>query len=126
MEIPEMMIESQAENMVQDFAQRLQQQGLSMEQYMQYTGSTVEKMVEESKEQAKKRIESRLVLEAVAAAENLTASDEDVEKEIEELAKSYGMEVDQIKPYVTEDQKEQMRGNIAVQKALDLIYEAAK
>ena len=105
MDIPDLMIESQARSMVQDFAQRLQQQGLSMDQYMQYTGSTVEKMIEESKEQAKKRIESRLVLEAVAAAEDLTASEEDVEKEIEDLAKSYGMEVDQIKPYVTEDQE---------------------
>ena len=126
MDIPDLMIESQARSMVQDFAQRLQQQGLSMDQYMQYTGSTVEKMIEESKEQAKKRIESRLVLEAVAAAEGLTASEEDVEKEIEDLAKSYGMEVDQIKPYVTEDQKEQMRENIAVQKALDLMYEQSK
>ena len=97
-----------------------------MDQYMQYTGSTVEKLIEASKEQAKKRIESRLVLEAVAAAEGLTASEEDVEKEIEDLAKSYGMEVDQIKPYVTEDQKEQMRENIAVQKALDLMYEQSK
>lgn len=126
MDIPDLMIESQARSMVQDFAQRLQQQGLSMDQYMQYTGSTVEKMIEESKEQAKKRIENRLVLEAVAAAEGLTASEEDVEKEIEDLAKSYGMEVDQIKPYVTEDQKEQMRENIAVQKALDLMYEQSK
>ena len=126
MDIPDLMIESQARSMVQDFAQRLQQQGLSMDQYMQYTGSTVEKMIEESKEQAKKRIESRLVLEAVASAEGLTASEEDVEKEIEDLAKSYGMEVDQIKPYVTEDQKEQMRENIAVQKALDLMYEQSK
>jgi len=112
--------------MVQEFSQRLQAQGLSMEQYMQYTGQTMDQMIEEMKGQATKRIETRLVLEAVAKQEGIEASEEDIEKEIEEMAKGYGMEVDQIKSFITEEQKEQMRENIAVQKALDLLYETAK
>ena len=126
MEIPDLMVTSQARTMVQEFGQRLQAQGLSLEQYVQYTGMTIEKMVEDTKEQAMKRIQSRLVLEAIAAAEGLTASDEDVEKEIEEMAKGYGMEKEQLMPYMTEDQTQQIKENIAVQKALDLLYEAAK
>ena len=126
MELPDLMIASQARTMVQEFSQRLQAQGLSMEQYMQYTGQTMDQMIEEMKGQATKRIETRLVLEAVAKQEGIEASEEDIEKEIEEMAKGYGMEVDQIKSFITEEQKEQMRENIAVQKALDLLYETAK
>ena len=126
MELPDLMIASQARTMVQEFSQRLQAQGLSMEQYMQYTGQTMDQMIEEMKGQATKRIETRLVLEAVAKQEGIEASAEDIEKEIEEMAKGYGMEVDQIKSFITEEQKEQMRENIAVQKALDLLYETAK
>ena len=126
MEIPEAMVETQASNMVDEFAQRMQGQGLTMEQYMQYTGTTREKMVEQMKEQAKKRIETRLVLEAVAKAENIQVSDEDLDKEIEEMAKVYQMEADQLKKYLGEAEKEQMKTDLAVQKAVDLIAAEAK
>ena len=125
MEIPELMITSQARQMVDEFAQRLSYQGLSMEQYMQYTGQTVEQMMEQNKETAKKRIESRLVLEAVAAAEELTATDEDVEAEIQKMADQYGMTVEQVKGYMDDAQMDDMKQNIVVQKAVDVIYNAA-
>ncbi len=82
MEIPDAMVETQAERMVDEFAQRLQMQGLTMEQYLQFTGGNVQALVEQSKPQALKRIQSRLVLEAVVAAENLTASDEELDAEL--------------------------------------------
>lgn len=126
MEIPDLMVTTQAQSMVQDFEQRLQQQGLTLDQYLQYTGSTVDKMVEDSKDQALKSIQTRLVLEAVVAAEGIAATEEELDHEIEEMAKGYGMEKEDLLPYVTEDQKEQMKENIAVQKALDLIYDTAK
>ena len=94
MEIPDAMVETQAERMVDEFAQRLQMQGLSMEQYMQFTGGNVQAMVEQSKPQALKRIQSRLVLDAVVAAENLTATDEEVDAELAKMAEQYNMEVE--------------------------------
>ncbi|WP_434309552.1 trigger factor [Hominifimenecus sp. rT4P-3] len=126
MEIPELMVTSQARNMVGEFGQRLQAQGLNLQQYMQYSGQTEEQMVEQMKDQAKKRIQTRLVLEAIVAAENLSASEEDVEEEIKKMADAYGMDVDQVKTYMDDEQKEQMKENIAVQKAIDLVYGAAK
>ncbi|MDD6212808.1 MAG: trigger factor [Clostridiales bacterium] len=126
MDIPDLMVESQARTMVQEFAQRLQYQGLSLEQYMQYTGMTAESMMEQNKATALKKIQSRLVLEAVAAAENLEASEEDVQAEIDKMAEQYGMDAEQIKTMLTEDQMEDLKGNIAVQKAVDVIYDAAK
>src|SRR5699024_7846405 len=92
MEIPDAMVKTQAEQMVDEFAQRLQMQGLSMDQYMQFTGSTVDALVEQSKPQALKRIQSRLVLEAVAAAEKLEATDEELEAEYARMAEQYKME----------------------------------
>ncbi|MCD8054743.1 MAG: trigger factor [Lachnospiraceae bacterium] len=126
MEIPDLMVESQARTMVQEFAQRLQYQGLTMEQYMQYTGQTTESMIEQEKETALKRIQSRLVLEAVAAAENLEASEEDIQAEIDKMASQYGMESEQVRSMIDDEQMEELKGNIVVQKAVDVIYDAAK
>ncbi len=126
MEIPEAMVETQASNMVDEFAQRMQGQGLTMEQYMQFTGTTREQMVDQMKEQAKKRIETRLVLEAIVKAEDIQVSDEELDKEIEEMAKAYQMEADQLKKYLGEAEKEQMKTDLAVQKAVDLVAAEAK
>lgn len=126
MEIPDLMVTSQARNMVNEFGQRLQAQGLNLQQYMQYTGQNEEKMVEQMRDQALKRIQTRLVMEAIVKAENLEATEEDMEKEIQNLADGYGMDVDQVKSHMDDEQREQMKMNIAVQKAIDLVYAAAK
>ena len=114
MDIPDPMVNAQTQQMTQEFAQRLQSQGLSLEQYMQLTGMTPQKMLEELKPQALKRIQSRLVLEAVVAAENIEASEEDFDKEIENMAEMYNMEADKLRDLVGEDEKEQIRMDIAV------------
>lgn len=95
MDIPDAMTETQARQMVDDFASRLQQQGLSLEQYAQFTGMTVDKMIEEMKPQALKQIQTRLVLEAVAKAENIEISDEKLDEEIQKMAEAYQMEADE-------------------------------
>ena len=125
MDVPKQMVEAQTRQMTQEFAQRLQSQGLSLEQYMQFTGMNPQKMMEELEPQALKRIQSRLVLEAVVAAENIAASDEDVEKELENMAGMYQMEIDKLKELVGEEEKKQIASDIAVQKAADFVVEAA-
>ena len=125
MEIPDAMVETQAERMVDEFAQRLQMQGLSMEQYMQFTGGNVQAMVEQSKPQALKRIQSRLVLEAVAAAENLTASDEELDAELGRMAEQYKMEVEKLKEMFAEEDLKSVREDLAIQKAVELVTDAA-
>ncbi len=125
MDIPDPMVNAQTQQMTQEFAQRLQSQGLSLEQYMQLTGMTPQKMLEELKPQALKRIQSRLVLEAVVAAENIEASEEDFDKEIENMAEMYNMEADKLRDLVGEDEKEQIRMDIAVQKAVDFVVEVS-
>ena len=115
MDIPEPMIDSQVNNMVNDYARRMQSQGLSLEQYMQFTGMTIDTLKEQMKPQAVKRIQTRLVLEAIVKAENITVSDEAVEKEIADMAESYKMEVAQIKEYMGENGIEQMKEDLAVQ-----------
>ena len=125
MDIPDPMVNAQTQQMTQEFAQRLQSQGLSLEQYMQLTGMTPQKMLEELKPQALKRIQSRLVLEAVVATENIEASEEDFDKEIENMAEMYNMEADKLRNLVGEDEKEQIRMDIAVQKAVDFVVEAS-
>ena len=97
MEIPDPMVDTQVRQMVQEFSQRIQSQGLSLQQYMQFTGMTPESLTNELQPQALKRIQSRLVLEAVAAAENIETSDEDLEKELEKMAEMYQMEADKFK-----------------------------
>ena len=125
MEIPDAMVETQAERMVDEFAQRLQMQGLSMEQYMQFTGGNVQALVEQSKPQALKRIQSRLVLEAVAASENLTASDEELDAELGRMAEQYKMEVEKLKEMFAEEDLKSVREDLAIQKAVELVTDAA-
>ncbi len=125
MEIPDQMVAAQTRQMTQEFAGRLQSQGLSLEQYMQLTGLTAQKMMEELQPQALKRIQSRLVLEAVVEAEHIEATDEDLEKEIENMASMYQMEADKLKELMGDEEKEQIRMDIAVQKAVDLVVSAA-
>lgn len=125
MDIPEPMVDTQTRQMMQEFAQRIQSQGLSLEQYMQFTGLTPQKMIEELKPQALKRIQSRLVLEAVVAAENIEATEEEVQKEIENMASMYQMEADKLKDLMGEEEKKQISLDVAVQKAVDLVVEAS-
>ena len=125
MEIPDAMVETQAERMVDEFAQRLQMQGLTMEQYLQFTGGNVQALVEQSKPQALKRLQSRLVLEAVVAAENLTASDEELDAELGRMAEQYKMEVEKLKEMFTEEDLKSVREDLAIQKAVELVTDAA-
>ncbi|MEG0792748.1 MAG: trigger factor [Lachnospiraceae bacterium] len=125
MDIPEPMVESQVKQMAEDFAQRIQQQGLSAEQYFQYTGMTAEKMLEEFKPQAIKRIQTRLVLEAIVHAENIEVSEDKVDAEIAKMAEAYQMEVDKIKELIGESEKKQMKLDIAVQDAVTFVADAA-
>lgn len=125
MEIPDAMIETQVRDMINNMAQRLQQQGLSMEQYMQFTGMTQEKMEEDARPQAIKQIQSRLVLEAIAKAENIEISDEKLDEELAKMAEQYQMEVDKLKEFMGDNEKKQMKQDMAVQEAVTLITEAA-
>lgn len=125
MEIPDPMVTTQANQMMQEYAQRLSYQGLSMEQYFQFTGMTSKDLLEQLKPQALKNIQSRLVLEAVVAAEDIQVSDEELDKEMEEMAKSYGMELDKVKEYMGDAEKENMKKDIAAQKALELVTDSA-
>ncbi len=124
-DIPEPMIELQTKQMADDFARRLMQQGLNMEQYFQFTGLSEEKFMEEMRPQAEKRIRTRLVLEAVAAAEKIEVSDERLDEELKKMADSYQMEVDKLKEFMGENEKKEMREDIAVQEAVTLIADAA-
>ena len=125
MEIPEPMIQNTVAQMAEDFAQRIQAQGLSIEQYFQFTGMNANTFMENMKPQALKRIQSRLVLEAVAKAEGLTASEEEVNKEISNMAEMYQMEVEKLMELVGEEEKKAMAEDVAVQKALELVVNAA-
>ena len=126
MEIPEAMIETQCENMVNDFAQRIAQSGLTMEQYMQFSGMTLDKLKEQVRPEAEMRIKSSLVLEQIAKDENIEISDEEVDAEIERMAAQYGMEADKLKEYMGESEKTSMKRDLAVTKAVDLIMENVK
>ena len=125
MEIPEAMIDTQVNQMAQDFAQRIQQQGLSMEQYFQFTGMTAEKMMEELRPQAVKRIETRLVLEAIVKAENIEITDEKLDEELAKMAEAYKMEVEKLKEFMGENEKEQMKMDLAVQEAVTFLADNA-
>ena len=126
MELPEPMIETQQRQMVNEFAQRLQMQGMNMDQYLQYTGTSVDQMLAQVKPQAIERIKSRLVLEAVAAAENLEASEQDVNDELERMAGQYKMDVDKLKDLMGDGEMKQLKSDLAVQKAADFLVENAK
>ena len=126
MEIPDAMLNTQVRQMMNDFASRMQSQGLTMEQYFQFTGMTAEKMQEEMKPQALKRIQTRLVLEKIAETENIEVSEDEVNEEISKMAEMYKMELDKFKELVGEYEKEQMKKDLAVQEAVTLMADSAK
>ena len=125
MEIPDAMLNTQVRQMMNDFASRMQSQGLTMEQYFQFTGMTAEKMLEELRPQAVKRIETRLVLEAIAKAENIEISDEKLDEELAKMAEAYKMEVEKLKEFMGEAEKKQMKADMAVQEAVTFLVESA-
>jgi len=126
MDIPDAMIATQQRQMVEDFARRIQQQGLSIEQYFQFTGLTPETFMEQTKPQAERRIKSRLVLEAVVAAEKIEVSDDEFNAELEKMAEQYQMEIDKIKEMVGEYETKQIKEDIAIQKAVEFVVGSAK
>lgn len=126
MDIPEAMVTTQQKQMIDEFAQRMQMQGLSMEQYFKFTGATLDKMMEQVKPQAETRIKSRLVLEAVAAKEGIEATEEDYEEEIKTMAEVYQMEPDKIKEMLPEKSVKGIKEDIAVKKAAEFVVNNAK
>ncbi len=126
MDMPEPMVLEQCDQMINNFAQTLRYQGMDMQKYMEMTGSTIDTMRQSVRSEAERRLKESLVLEAIAKAENLEATDEDVEKELETMASMYGMEVDKLKAAVTEAETESIKGELKTKKALDFIAENAK
>ena len=124
-EIPEAMLETQQRQMVDEFSQRITMQGMSMEQYMQFTGATYEKLIEQVKPQAEERIRARLVLEAIAKSENIVATEEDYEKEMKTMAEVYQMEIDKVKELMGEREKKNIMLDLAVRKAADFVADNA-
>lgn len=125
MEIPDAMVTEQVRRMADDFAKRLQSQGLTVEQYMQFTGMTADKLLEQMRPEALKRIQNSLVLEAVAKAENIEIGDDKVKEEIEKMATAYKMEFDKVNELIGEAEREQMKADLAIQAAVELIADAA-
>lgn len=126
MDIPEAMIDTQCDNMMDEFAQRLAQSGLSLEQYMQFSGMTMEQFKEQVKPEAITRIQSTLVLEQIAKEENIEVTEEDIDAELARMAAMYGMEVDKIKEFMGDAEKESMKKDLSLSKAADLIMENVK
>ena len=126
MELPEKMVETQQRQIVNDFAQRLQYQGMNMQQYMQYTGNTAEQLLEQVKPQAVERIQSRLVLEAVAAAEKFEIAENEIQEELEKMAKQYNMEVEKVKELMGDREIKSLKDDLLVQKAAAFLVENAK
>ena len=124
-EIPEAMLKAQQEQIVDEFAQRLQSQGLNIDQYFSYMGTNREKMMDEVKDQADKRIRTRLVLEEIVKAENIEATDEDFETELTKLAEAYGTDLDTVKKIFEGREKDRMMEDIAVQKAVSFVADNA-
>jgi trigger factor len=125
MDIPEAMINTQVRQMADDFSMRLQQQGLSVDQYFQFTGLTPDRLIADMKPEAEKRIKSRLVLDAIVKAENITVSDDEYEAELTKMSEEYKMPLDQIKEFTGEKEKKQIIDDMAVQKAVELIVSEA-
>jgi len=126
MEIPEAMIDNQINNMLDDFARRMQSQGLTIEQYFQFTGMDANKMKEQMRPEALKRIQNSLVLEAVANAENIEISDEKVDAEIAKMAEAYKMEVEKLTELMGDYEKEQIKKDLAIQEAVEIVTASAK
>ena len=125
-EIPDPMLETEQRHMADDFGQRIQMQGINLEQYFQITGSSYDTLVEQIKPQAEKRIKSRLVLEAVAAKEGIEVSEEEYVKETERMAEIYQMEAEKVREMLGEKEKKQVMKDLAIQKAVDFVVENAK
>lgn len=123
MEIPEAMIDTQCEDMIDQFARQMAQQGLSLDQYFQFTGQTRESMKEQVREDALARIQNALILEQIVKEENIEVSDEDLDSEIEKMAEMYKMEADKLKEYMGDEQKDSMKKELADQRAVDLIMD---
>ena len=126
MEIPEAMIDTQCETMIEEFAQRIAQSGLTMEQYLQFSGMTIDQLKDQVRPEATTRIQSSLVLEQIAKEENIEVTDADIDAEVEKMAKAYGMEADKLKEYMGDAEKESMKKDIAITKAVDLIMDNVK
>ena len=126
MELPRPMVDTQAREMVENYARRLQSQGLNINDYMKYTGMTPEKLMEQMRPEAEKRIKTRLVLEKVVEVENVEVSDEKLDEQINEIAASYKLEGAKLKEMMGEREKEQIREDLKVQAAIDLLVEQAK
>ena len=126
MEIPELMIDEQVNGMINNYARRIESQGISFKDYMEVTGMGIEKLAEQMRPAAIKNIETRLVLEAVVQAENLEASDEAIEEQFNKMAESYRMEKDEIKKMYEGERLEQMKQDLAVQEAIDFLVAEAK
>ena len=126
MDIPEAMIDTQCETMIEEFAQRIAQSGLSMDQYLQFSGLTVDGLKEQVRPEALSRIQASLVLEQIAKDENIEVSDDDVNAEIEKMAASYGMEADKLKEYMGDAEKESMKKDLAINKAVELVMSNVK
>ncbi len=126
MELPQPMVDTQAREMVENYARRLQSQGLNINDYMKYTGMTPDKLMEQMRPEAEKRIKTRLVLEKVAEVENVEVSDEKLDEQIGEIAASYKIEADKLKEMMGEREKEQIREDLKVQAAIDVLVEQAK
>ena len=126
MELPQPMVDTQAREMVENYARRLQSQGLNINDYMKYTGMTPEKLMEQMRPEAEKRIKTRLVLEKVVEVENVEVSDEKLDEQISEIAASYKLEGAKLKEMMGEREKEQIREDLKVQAAIDLLVEQAK
>ena len=126
MDIPDAMVDAQIDQMADDFGRRMQSQGLSLEQYFQFTGLTMEKLRDELKPQALKRIQTRLVLEKIAEVEEIQPTEEQVDEEIKKMAEMYNMEADKLKEMIGEYEMDQMKKDMAVQQAVTLVADAAK
>jgi trigger factor len=126
MDVPSAMIDTQVRSMADDFANRLRMQGITIEQYFQFTGLTQESLFADLRPQAEKQVKSRLVLEAVVKAENITVSEEELEEELKDIADKYKMPVEKVKEIIVGEERESLKRDIEVKKASELIVEAAK
>ena len=125
MDIPEPMIDMQCENMIQEFEGRISQQGLTLEQYMQFSGSNVERMKEQVRPEAIQRIQSSLVLEKIAKEENIEITEEEINAQIEKMASVYGMTGEKMKEFISEDDTESIERNLSIEKAVEIIMQNA-
>lgn len=125
-DIPQCMIDAKIEDLIRDFGYRLSSQGLSLDQYMKYTGATVDTFKEQFKDQAEDQVKTALVLGEIAKKENVEVTDEDVENEFKRMAEMYGMEVDKLKEYIKDGEKDSLKEELKIKKAVDKIVGAAK